>query len=134
MASGYVEVHKVRLACRDRMADFAARLRIESRIRARHRETGKALRRALKADRSISFRRLGYTSEDLRVHLERQFRRGMTWAKFMAGQIHIDHRVPLSAFNLGDDLEFKAAWAMTNLQPLWAVDNVKKAADRSLLL
>lgn len=58
----------------------------------------------------------------------------MTWAKFMAGQIHIDHRVPLSAFNLGDDLEFKAAWAMTNLQPLWAVDNVKKAADRSLLL
>lgn len=77
---------------------------------------------------------LGYTAEQLRAHLERQFTRGMTWERFAAGEIHIDHRVPLASFDLSDPAEVKAAWALTNLQPLWAPDNHAKADQRLYLL
>lgn len=69
---------------------------------------------------------LGYTSEQLQAHLERKFLPGMTWANY--GEWHVDHKIPLSAFNYQtpDDIDFKRAWALTNLQPLWATDNRKK--------
>ncbi len=71
---------------------------------------------------------VGYTVEDLMVHLERLFLPGMTWDN--RGTWHIDHVKPLAAhsFETVDDPEFKAAWALTNLQPLWALDNIKKGA------
>lgn len=67
-----------------------------------------------------------YSVDDLRRHLERQFKKGMSWDNF--GKWHIDHRVPLSSFRFTtpDDHEFRAAWALTNLQPMWAVDNIRK--------
>lgn len=70
---------------------------------------------------------LGYTMADLRDHLERQFTGKMNWKRFCAGEIHIDHIVPLSAFELEDEDELKAAWAITNLRPLWASDNLSKS-------
>jgi len=42
---------------------------------------------------------VGYTVEQLKIHLEKQFKQEMTWEKFMAGKIHIDHKIPISAFN-----------------------------------
>jgi hypothetical protein len=76
----------------------------------------------------------GYTIKQLRQHLERQFTRGMTWEAFCAGRIHIDHRVPLSSFDLSNEQEWRRAWALTNLQPLWAKRNQTKADKRELLL
>ena len=75
-----------------------------------------------------------YTLADLTVHLERQFLPGMTWANI--GTWHVDHIVPLKAFSFStaDDPEFRAAWALTNLRPLWAADNLKKQAARTHLL
>lgn len=69
---------------------------------------------------------LGYTVEDLRRHLESQFQEGMSWDNF--GEWHIDHVVPLCSFhNLADmEEEFIEAWSLNNLQPLWAVDNLRK--------
>lgn len=77
---------------------------------------------------------VGYSAEELRRHIERQFTRGMTWEKFREGLIHIDHRVPLSHFDLSRPEEVRAAWALTNLQPLWAADNQTKYAKRLVLL
>lgn len=76
----------------------------------------------------------GYTIKELRDHLERQFTKGMNWDQFCAGKIHIDHIVPLSAFDLKNEDELKAAWAITNLRPLWAKDNLQKSDNRDFLL
>jgi hypothetical protein len=77
---------------------------------------------------------IGYSVEALTDHLERQFLPGMSWENM--GDWHIDHRQPLVSFKFGtvDDPEFKAAWALTNLQPLWNVDNWSKGGKRTLLL
>lgn len=73
---------------------------------------------------------VGYSIKDLRRHIEKNFKEGMTWEKFMAGEIHIDHIVPVSAFNYKspEDFDFKRCWALKNLRPMWAADNRKKHA------
>lgn len=73
-----------------------------------------------------TFEALGYTPEQLREHLGHHLRDGMTWDNY--GKWHIDHIVPLNAFNYStvDHVDFRRAWALSNLQPLWAVDNMRK--------
>lgn len=82
------------------------------------------------------FHILGYTPNDLEKHIERQFKKGMTWRKFREGMIHIDHIRPVSSFNIKgfDDPELRACWALSNLRPMWAVDNLKKGSRREVLL
>lgn len=77
---------------------------------------------------------LGYTKEDLASHLERQFSKGMAWDNY--GDWHVDHIVPLSSFDIrGTDCdEFRAAWALGNLRPLWATENILKRDKRTHLL
>jgi hypothetical protein len=72
---------------------------------------------------------LGYTWGDLRAHLESLFTDGMTWALYIEGQIHLDHIKPLKLFHYEsvDDPAFKEAWALSNLQPLWRIDNLRKS-------
>lgn len=69
---------------------------------------------------------VNYTQQDLRQHLENQFDENMTWQNY--GEWHIDHRIPRSLFNIKgvSSKGFKKCWALENLQPLWAKDNVKK--------
>ncbi len=71
---------------------------------------------------------VGYSADDLRRNLEKQFKDGMSWDEFLAGKIHIDHKIPLSAFNFtsSEDLDFKRAWALKNLQPFRKKDNLEK--------
>lgn len=77
---------------------------------------------------------VGYTREDLIRHMERQFTKGMTWANY--GEWHIDHIVPKSSFKFQtpQDPEFKACWALTNLQPLWGITNMIKKDKRLYLI
>lgn len=77
---------------------------------------------------------LGYGPDDLRRHLERQFTKGMTWAKFMAGEIHIDHIIPKSAFACDTIEDVRACHGLANLQPMWARDNLAKSARRVALV
>lgn len=77
---------------------------------------------------------VGYSVSDLRAHLERQFSKGMSWEKFCDGQIHIDHIKPRSSFDLTDPANVKTCWCLSNLQPLWARDNIRKGNKQHLLL
>ena len=70
---------------------------------------------------------LGYTKEELKNHLEKQFTKDMTWKAFRNGKIHIDHIKPQSLFNLKDINDIKECWSLNNLQPLWAKDNIAKS-------
>ena len=76
---------------------------------------------------------VGYSIEALEQHLQTTIPEGFTWADFMSGALHVDHKVPLSAFNFtsAEDLDFHRAWALSNLQLLPAEDNIKKAAKLS---
>lgn len=78
---------------------------------------------------------VGYALAELMRHLERQFLPGMTWENY--GPVwHVDHIVPLSSFHFdsAEHPDFRAAWAITNLRPLWAEENLEKRAQRTHLL
>jgi hypothetical protein len=102
----------------------------------------RALRRRLDAGVSRSsdeiFAILGYTLDDLMRHIERQFGKGMTWGNYGLGdgKWHIDHIRPLASFSYESPQcpEFRAAWALSNLQPLWQRENLKKGAKIVQLL
>lgn len=65
---------------------------------------------------------LGCTFEELKYHLESQFRDGMSWENH--GEWHIDHKIPLSWAKNED--EMKELCNYKNLQPLWAFENLSK--------
>lgn len=71
-------------------------------------------------------RDLGCSIEELKSYLESKFQIGMTWGNWGVNGWHLDHVKPLSSFNLSDAEEFKQACHFTNLQPLWAKDNLVK--------
>lgn len=73
---------------------------------------------------------LGYSVDQLKAHLERCFLPGMSWSNYGRYGWEIDHKVPLSAHNYETpyDIDFKRAWALSNLQPLWMSDNRSKHA------
>jgi hypothetical protein len=65
---------------------------------------------------------VGCNPLQLKEHLEKQFVDGMTWEN--KGDWHIDHIIPLSSAKTEDELYKLCHY--TNLQPLWAIDNIKK--------
>jgi hypothetical protein len=67
---------------------------------------------------------LGCSIAELRAHLAKQFKTGMSLENH--GQWHIDHIVPLASAQTQQDIERLCHY--TNLQPLWAIDNLKKGA------
>lgn len=99
---------------------YSLRNRLSGRIRM-------ALKRHLikKSDRTCDL--LGCSLDFFFKYFESKFTGEMSWAEFRRGQIHIDHIVPCSSFNLGDKVEQFKCFNYTNLQPLWAIDNLKKS-------
>jgi hypothetical protein len=67
---------------------------------------------------------LGCTISQLYEHLEKQFQEGMTWENHGRHGWHIDHRIPLASATTQEEVEKLCHY--TNLQPLWAIDNLKK--------
>ena len=84
------------------------------------------LRGHSKSDTTISM--LGCTIEELWIHLEKKFTKGMTRENH--GEWHVDHIKPCASFNLTEPEQQKICFHYTNLQPLWAIDNLKKGAKR----
>ena len=69
---------------------------------------------------------LGCSIEVARFHLECQFTKGMSWDNYGYNGWHIDHIRPCASFDLTDSEQQKQCFHYTNLQPLWAEDNLKK--------
>lgn len=95
-------------------------LKISKRLRSRFNQ---AFKRNSKVGSAV--KDLGCSIEDFKNYLESKFQEGMTWDNY--GQWHIDHVKPLSSFNLMDIEEVIKACHYTNLQPLWAKDNLSKS-------
>lgn len=70
---------------------------------------------------------LGCTVDELKIHLENQFRKEMSWDNYGKKGWHIDHILPLSKFDLTDREQFLKACHYTNLQPLWYDENIRKS-------
>lgn len=115
---------------RDYWRDYQnERLRTDLNYRL-HNYISAALRRAIKKNHQATFDILGYTTDDLRLHLESLFQPGMSWENY-GSEWHIDHVIPKSWFRLEteagiDEYELKACWALANLQPLRADENLTK--------
>lgn len=67
---------------------------------------------------------LGCGMPEFMAHLESKFTSGMTWENY--GQWHIDHKVPCALFDLTKPEQQAICFHYTNLQPLWAIDNLIK--------
>ena len=99
---------------------------IEFRIRdSLRKRLSTAIRNCQKSGSAV--RDLGCSIEELKKHLESQFQSGMSWENWTTDGWHIDHITPLASFDLSDPEQLKKACHYTNLQPLWAEDNLVKS-------
>ena len=82
-------------------------------------------------------RLVDYTQEELRTHLESLWEPWMNWNNY--GQLsrdrrtwQIDHIRPVSSFNITsvECVDFQKCWALENLQPLCAFENLLKGNTR----
>ena len=70
---------------------------------------------------------IGCDYETLEKYLESKFTDGMNWDNHALDGWHIDHIIPLDYYDLSDPKQFKEACHYTNLQPLWADENIQKS-------
>ena len=82
----------------------------------------KSIKQASFSKKSKTEKILGCSFLDLQVHLQNKFVNGMNWNNH--GKWHIDHIIPLSLAKTEEDIIKLNHY--TNLQPLWAIDNLKK--------
>lgn len=71
-----------------------------------------------------AFSILGADIDVVKKHLESKFKPGMSWENH--GEWHIDHIVPMSSAE--SEEEAMSLNHYTNLQPLWANENLQKGA------
>lgn len=69
---------------------------------------------------------LGCTINAMKDHLQKQFKKGMTWDNH-GTHWHVDHIIPLSQFDFANPIQFALATHYTNLQPMWAEENLSKS-------
>jgi len=112
---------EVRKNYRDRKYNNDIQYHLSELLRSR-------LRMALKKQKKVisAVKDLGCSMGYFKEYIEKQFTKEMSWDKLLSGEIHIDHKKPLSKINLLDEKELSMAVHYTNLQPLWATDNLKK--------
>jgi len=82
------------------------------------------INKILGSKREKTFDLIGCSPIELKQHLEEQFKEGMCWENHGLFGWHIDHIIPLSSAKNDDEL--KKLCHYTNLQPLWALDNILK--------
>lgn len=109
---------KVRVSYKKHLANNPL-TRVARNLRRRLLDAFKSSRRT-----GSAIKLLGCTIPEFRTYLESKFQIGMSWDNY--GQWHIDHIKPLSLFDLTNKEQIAIACHYTNLQPLWAVDNIRK--------
>lgn len=96
--------------------DYKIKTNLRSRIY-------KAIKRNSKSESSMLL--IGCSVEELKVYLSKMFKEGMSWDNY--GEWHIDHIKPCASFDLSDTAQQKECFHYSNLQPLWAIENIKKS-------
>jgi hypothetical protein len=88
----------------------------------------KNLRKILKnyTGKHNTFKLIGCSKEFFIKYYESKFTEGMSWDKVMNGEIHCDHIRPCCSYDLSKTIEQSKCFHYTNLQPLWAEDNLRK--------
>lgn len=86
------------------------------------------VRKGLMTKTKASLEYLGCSREQLKQHLESQFKPGMSWENY--GKVwHVDHKKPLGGkmFDLTNPKDCEVAFHWSNLQPLFAEENLRKS-------
>lgn len=71
---------------------------------------------------------LGCSVSELKMYLSEKFKIGMTWENYNHKTWHVDHIKPCSKFDLTKEEEQKKCFHYSNLQPLWAYENLSKGS------
>lgn len=74
----------------------------------------------------VTFKKIGYSSEQLIQRISCQFKKGMSWDNI--SEWEIDHKIPVSVFISKGEVRPNIINALSNLQPLWVFDNRSKGA------
>lgn len=136
----YEEKHKDKISTKKKAYYQKNKFRILEKNRQWEKSARKtnrmfALRKVLRCRTSEAFRKKGFAKnsktaemlgsdwDTVMAHIESQFQEGMNWGN--RGQWHIDHIKPLAS--AASEEELIALCHYTNLQPLWAADNLKKS-------
>ena len=99
-------------------SDINYRILNSLRIRIWH-----GLKNNIKSETTMKL--IGCSIEQLKNHLEKRFTKDMSWNNY--GSWHIDHIKPCASFDMNIEEQQKICFHFTNLQPLWAKDNLKKS-------
>ena len=84
--------------------------------------------RMINNDKSKSMsEKLGYSNKEFNNHISGMFQEGMMWSNH--GEWHVDHIRPISSFYAENITDPKIINALSNLQPLWAFDNLSKGSN-----
>ena len=83
-----------------------------------------ALKKFKKSDSTMKL--TGTSLDELKKYLESKFKDRMSWDNY--GVWHVDHIIPCAQFDLSDPEQQKICFHYTNLQPMWAKDNMQKGA------
>lgn len=108
----------------DKVSAYRERLDVKIKANLRSR-LSRAVKKDLKGGSAVND--LGCTIDELKRYLESKFQEGMSWDNYSRNGWHIDHIKPLDLFDLTNPEEVKVACHYTNLQPLWAKDNLEKS-------
>lgn len=109
-----------RLSYQNRMRDQGQRLKKRLMVRI-----WMAMKRQA-VNANGTFAVVGCSIDHLRAHLESKFEAGMTWDNY--GEWHVDHIRPCASFDLIDPKQLAECFNWSNLQPLWAKENISKGA------
>ncbi len=109
-------------AQRKRLANPSYRIRTNLSTRLRR------ILKGLGGNKADSIRGLiGCSLAELVKHIESKWQTDMSWENYGPYGWHIDHIMPCASFDLTDLEQQKACYHWTNLQPLWAADNISKS-------
>jgi hypothetical protein len=100
------------------------RCRMKNVIRIAKKRKGS--KKTFKINRTIDY--LGITLNEFLEYIEKKFKDRMTWENYGLKGWHIDHIKPCAAFDLTKESERRKCFHYTNMQPLWATENIQKGA------
>jgi len=121
----YYQIHKEEIRKKRKERGFKRKESLQYKLRHVLRSRiRQAIKHGYKSANTLEL--IGCSIEELKQHLEKLFKEGMTWENWSFYGWHIDHIIPCSSFNLLLEEEQKKCFHYTNLQPLWMKENLEK--------